>query len=398
MAFTDKLAEIDALMRRGILTEVRAGKPYFTGYSYESLYDWDQYFEGLVQLYLGWGSRYLLSGVDIFLDNQRADGFIPRAIDPPSMDRPHEASEMVKPFLSQILLLCLREDGQIDFLKESDRFERLTKYLKHWLTGLDRRGAGLSFWRSAPHTGMDNQRERAGDWDADFCEGVDLNSFLCREIQAYGRLCEALGREKELQESRVWLAQRKAAVLDMCWDENDGFFYDVDARTGERMLVRSVAGFAPMWAGIATQAQADRLVREHLLNPDEFWRPQPVPAYAAGWEGYSAMYLPGDIGCAWRCNTWVPTNYDVFQGRRRYGYRDLAGILARKTYDMVDRAGFREYYAAEECAGCGLDPFWGWSLLAVFMPFEAESGYDPTALETSLKNTARVSFPVRRDI
>ena len=101
MTFLKKLGEMDALMRRGILTEARSGKPYFTGYDYQSLYDWDQYFESLVQLYLGWGTRYPLSGVDIFLDNQRADGFIPRAIDPPEMDRPHEASEMVKPFLCQ---------------------------------------------------------------------------------------------------------------------------------------------------------------------------------------------------------------------------------------------------------------------------------------------------------
>ena len=398
MTFSEKLGRMDALMRRDILTEARSGKPYFTGYSYESLYDWDQYFEGLVQLYMGWGSRYLLSGVDIFLDHQQPSGFIPRAIDPPNMNRPNEASEMVKPVLSQILLLCLREDGQIDFLKQTDRFDHLTKYIKHWLFDLDQRGKGLSYWRSSPHTGMDNQRERAGDWGSDFCEGVDLNSFLCREIEAYGRLCAALGREQELTESRAWIAERRSAVLRHCWDEEDGFFYDVDARTGARMNIRSVAGFAPMWAGVATREQAERLVREHLLNPDEFWRPQPVPAYAAGWEGYAAMYLPGDIGCAWRCNTWIPTNYYVFQGLRRYGYEDLAAVLARKTSDMVDRAGLREYYASEECAGCGLDPFWGWSLLAAFMPFEAESGYDPTSLDVSLKNMARVSFPVPRSI
>ena len=64
MTFLKKLGEMDALMRRGILTEARSGKPYFTGYDYQSLYDWDQYFESLVQLYLGWGTRYPLSGVD----------------------------------------------------------------------------------------------------------------------------------------------------------------------------------------------------------------------------------------------------------------------------------------------------------------------------------------------
>ena len=379
MLFSEKLKSMDTLMRRGIRTEVRTGKPYFTGYSYESLYDWDQLFEGTVQLYLGWGTRYLLSGVDIFLDNQRPDGFIPRAIDPPQLDRPNEAGEMVKPFLAQVLLLCLREDGNIDFLRGGDRFDRLAAYLRHWLFALDRRGAGLSCWRSSPHTGMDNQRERAGDWDSDFCEGIDLNAFLCRELAAYRILCEALGRTEEAAEAAAWYEQRKAAVLAQCWDEQDGFFYDVDARTGQRMRVRSVAGFAPLWAGIATPEQAGRSV-QHLLDPAEFARPYPVPAYAAGWEGYSAMFLPGDIGCAWRCNTWIPTNYMVFEGLRRYGFAAQAAALARQTYDMVEKAGFREYYASETGEGCGLDPFWGWSLLAVFMPYEVRTGCDPTAL------------------
>lgn len=386
MSLCGKYEEMDALMRRGIQTEAVTGKPYFTGYSYESLYDWDQYFEGLVQLYMGWGTKYLLSAVDIFLDHQNADGFIPRAIDPPTLHRPDEPTEMVKPFLSQILLLCLHEDGQIDFLESGDRFSRLTAYLKHWLFALDRRGAGLSYWRSSPHTGMDNQRERAGDWGSDFCEGVDLNAYLCREISAYRILCGTIGRNREADEAGAWYEQRRSALLAACWDEEDGFFYDVDARTGERIRVKSVAGFAPMWAGIVSAEQAERLVREHLLNPEEFARPYPIPAYAAGWNGYSAMYLPGDIGCAWRCNTWIPTNYYVFEGLRQYGYTDEAADLAARTYDMIKKAGFREYYASETGEGCGLDPFWGWSLLGMFMPTEIASGYDPTRLERVIGN------------
>ena len=70
----------------------------------------------------------------------------------------------------------------------------------------------------------------------------------------------------------------------------------------------------------------------------------------------------------------------VFQGLRRYGFTDVAETLADKTYALVDRAGFREYYGTEEGVGCGLDPFWGWSLLAEFMPDELASGKDPTYL------------------
>jgi len=39
---------------------------------------------------------------------------------------------------------------------------------------------------SAPHTGMDNQHERAGFWLDRFCEGVNLNCTLVRECRAFG--------------------------------------------------------------------------------------------------------------------------------------------------------------------------------------------------------------------
>ena len=40
----------------------------------------------------------------------------------------------------------------------------------------------------------------------------------------------------------------------------------------------------------------------------------------------------------------------------------------------------REYYNAETGVGQGRNPFWGWTSLALFMPFEAEFCYDPTSI------------------
>ena len=86
--------------------------------------------------------------------------------------------------------------------------------------------------------------------------------------------------------------------------------------------------------------------------------------------------------------THSPTNYSVFQSLRKYGYTAEAAELAQVTYDAVKRIGDREYYASQSQTGCGLDPFWGWSLLAYFMPWENEKGYDPT--EISLKKNDHI--------
>ena len=51
-------------------------------------------------------------------------------------------------------------------------------------------------------------------------------------------------------------------------------------------------------------------------------------------------------------------------------------LLAQRTEELLRRSGDREYYRSEDGAGCGLDPFWGWSLLGHFFSYELEHGVD----------------------
>lgn len=135
-----------------------------------------------------------------------------------------------------------------------------------------------------------------------------------------------------------------------------------------------------MWAEVATQQMADSMVNRYLVNPAEFNVGFIYPALSASNPGFVEAYLPGDLGCNWRAYTWIPTNYYVFESLRKYGYNDLAIALSKETYSHVRETGDREYYTTQSNKGAGLDPFWGWSLLAYFMPYEYESGFDPTKI------------------
>ncbi len=160
-------------------------------------------------------------------------------------------------------------------------------------------------------------------------------------------------------------------------------YLDYHAVEGRPIPVKYVGTFTPLWAAVATTEQARRLVKEHLLNPAEFWRPFPLPALAADEPGYSEGYLPGESTgcCTWRANTWVPTNYMAFQGLRAYGFDGVAAELAQRTFTLFERGRFCEYYTSESGIGTGLRPFWGWTGLAIFMPAELALGVDPTSLE-----------------
>ncbi len=102
--YRSHLSGIDSLMHKGILTEEVTGMQYFTGYSYKTLYDWDQYFEALVQIYMGWPSTYIKNGVIIFLKNEQESGMISRSVPSNEWHDP----EHVKPFLSQISTACIQ--------------------------------------------------------------------------------------------------------------------------------------------------------------------------------------------------------------------------------------------------------------------------------------------------
>lgn len=157
-------------------------------------------------------------------------------------------------------------------------------------------------------------------------------------------------------------------------------YFDIDSRNGNKIQYRYAGTFAPLWAGIASENQTKRLIEEHLLNTEEFYRPYPVPATADSEKNYVFGHAPGDIGCSWRAHTWIPSNYFIFHGLMDYGYNKVAKDIADKTVAMVEKSGDWEYYGSEEGVGCGLNPFWGWSLLAYFMTYEYEKNYNPTKI------------------
>ena len=71
---------------------------------------------------------------------------------------------------------------------------------------------------------------------------------------------------------------RTQLINQYCWDEIQGFYYNVDKRDNDFTYTEpndlkrdEIIGFLPLWAGIANQEQAKSLV-EKLTDPNSFWR------------------------------------------------------------------------------------------------------------------------------
>ena len=361
---------------KGMLHVKGQPEPLLTGYAYGEFYDWDLYFENLYLSYYGI-SNYCFSNFKAFMALQKPDGFVSRRIR-------KQNQQMFKPFLAQIAVLGSKQKGNDYEWLRAGYYDQLRKYLDRWFA-YDTDHNGLPVWESADASGMDNQVRRAGNIGAYFCEGTDLACYLHRELECMAFIAGKLGKsddQKAYEAHAVALAKAVNAIL---WDEKDGFYYDRNEQTGQPIRVKSVVGFLPLWAGIATPERAKRLVMEHLTNTNEFWLNYPVATYAASEPDYYQGRRQRE--CNWQGTSWIPTDYMVMHGLLRYGFKDVARELARRTFKMVldENATTREFYDADTGKGNGMNPFWGWSSLAYVMPLEVELGYDPTEIQTTIQ-------------
>jgi len=372
-----RLATVNTDIRaHGLRTIPGVKATLLTGYPYNEFYDWDLYFENLYLSYYGvW--TYCFTNLREFLDRQQPDGYVNRSLIK-QRDRQH-----FKPFLAQLAVLGSRQNKNDCEWVRGNYYERLGKYLTKWFS-YDGDKNGLPVWNSADAAGTDNQWSRGGALGAFEIEGVDLASYLVRELRAMAAIAHQLGLAGDVKRYHDQAGRLIKLMNATFWDEADGMYYDRSEKTGKLVKVKSATCFMPLFAGAATPDRARRMVREHLLNEKEFWLAYPVASYTRTEPDY---YQGLHNECNWRGPTWAPTNYMIFQGLRRYGFAAEAKVLADRLLEMAveKNAVLREYYDAETGLGLGQTRFWGFTALYYGMWLEWQLRYDASSLEKSLK-------------
>jgi alpha,alpha-trehalase len=104
------------------------------------------------------------------------------------------------------------------------------------------------------------------------------------------------------------------------WDERQGLFFDYDFDRGQRSDYRYATTFYPLWAGLATDAQASKVMK----NLSAFEKP-----------GGIAMSVQQTQGQWDYPFGWAPIQLLAVEGMRRYGHNAEADRVSTEFLSMV---------------------------------------------------------------
>ena len=175
--------------------------------------------------------------------------------------------------------------------------------------------------RSMRESGFDPS-DRFGKFNVDIIhyDPVCLNSLLYLMEDQTGDILDLLGRQPEGKAWHGKAAERAARVNQLLWDEPSGLYADYDFVLGKRRSYPFLTTFYPLWAGIASAAQAAR-VRANLPLFEE-------PGGLRTSTFRSGNQWDAPFG-------WAPLEMIAVEGLRRYGFNHDADRISRAFLSLV---------------------------------------------------------------
>lgn len=152
---------------------------------------------------------------------------------------------------------------------------------------------------------------------------ADLNSLLYMLEETIADAYRTLLHPVMVHQYRKKASSRKDAINRYLWSERKNFYMDYNFHAYKRTSVLSLAAVFPLYAGIATDAQAKHVaqkLKEDFLKPG----------------GLVTTLIKS--GQQWDSpNGWAPLQWVAIEGLKRYGYHDLAGEIRDRWLELNEK-------------------------------------------------------------
>ncbi|MBC8005952.1 MAG: hypothetical protein H7X84_10795 [Verrucomicrobia bacterium] len=154
-----------------------------------------------------------------------------------------------------------------------------------------------------------------------------LMGLYVMDCENLGEIASILGKVQDAKELKERAAHYRKN-LSQLWDEKAGIYKNKRTDTGELSPRLSPTNFYPLLAKAPTKAQAERMVKDHLLNPEEFNGQWMLPSIARN----DPAFKDQDY---WRGRIWGPMNFLVYLGLRNYDLPQARKLLAEKSNGLM---------------------------------------------------------------
>jgi alpha,alpha-trehalase len=149
---------------------------------------------------------------------------------------------------------------------------------------------------------------------------VCLNSLLYKTEKDMERISRILGKAADANIWQQRAAARQARVNRYLWDAAKGQFFDYNVPSARRSHYEYITTFYPLWAGLASPAQAKALEKNLSIFEQPGGMVMSRTESGAQWD-----YPYG----------WAPTTLLAIDGLRRYGFKEDADRLSYKFLSMI---------------------------------------------------------------
>lgn len=174
---------------------------------------------------------------------------------------------------------------------------------------------------------------------------VPFNAILAESLRITSLLAHHAGNQMIAMWSEARATKVRAAMHDIFRRRH--IYQSVYGTRLRHIPTRTWAMFMPLYAGVASDLEAEYVVENFLLDKREFALPYSVPTVSLAEPSFDPSGdWRGDwwVGTNWRGPVWMSTNWFIIQGLLRYGYIAEAKKIYHSSLELIKHSGFREYY------------------------------------------------------
>ncbi len=373
----------DAQNKRAITSVSRVWNEAWGGYI---IFDWDTYFAALM---LSVDQKELAYSNAIAITSSITEkGFIPN-VDASFGVKSFDRSQ--PPVGSMVCKLIFDRYQEKWFLEEI--YDKLLTW-NRW-RDKNRNNQGFLSWGSDPHPkGMDHPNSKgaamleSGLDNSPLFEEAGYNTknhtleladtglmgLYVADCNYLSEIAAILGKDADASELKKRSAQYGKKLMEL-WDDKTGIFRDKYTDRNEFSKHLAPTNFYPLLAHVATQEQAERMIKEHFMNPNEFYGDWMIPSIARNDPAFRDNSY-------WRGRIWAPMNFLVYMSLRNYNLPEARKMLVDKSLQLIQKEWRQNRHVYENynsVTGVGgdvgnSDAFYSWGGLLGFIPL-MENGY-----------------------